>query len=481
MLSRRLFDILKNGTLVDNQSYLIREGILNNRRIDPVQLLFREGSQHRRVWNNEYEIWNFLYSVSRDIEKELKKENSEALVLFNDKDYEHNTEGGFITISGTNAKNFVLNTGNIIGFVKHGDYALKISSRFGDAFLKYIIADADGFLEIENFGGESHGGSFRWLLAYLWNIKFKRAYRLGLPKKYVSKTDRTSRVRGKIDVVDYFQNTTSDKYLCSYREHSYNNLATSLFVRAYESIKCYSFTEGTRNIYNKFLTANQGEIISRQQIFGSPRSLRFTNPFYNDYNGLIDLSKRILSQSGSDFSLQQESSSFLFDVSMLFEYFIRKLIKRNGFILFDKLEKRREIPTGVSGSYKRKLEPDIVFECKDSLYIFDVKYKNFDFITGVKREDLFQLHTYIGQYGNNDSPIKGCGFIYPISTDDWERKNPENLSGLVSDEICQQKKRIPFHVIFLKIPDNKSPDFAKLMIRNCHSFMQQFYSLVSTN
>ena len=163
-------------------------------------------------------------------------------------------------------KNFTLNTGNLIGFVKQGDFSLKINSRFGDAFLQYIIADADGFLEIENAGGESHSDGYKWLLAYLWNIKFKRAYRLGLPKAYVTRNNRKSRVRGTIDAVDYFQNKTSGKFLCSYREQSYHNSATSLFIKAYETVECYSFCQRTRNIYNALLTANQGVKRPRQEI-----------------------------------------------------------------------------------------------------------------------------------------------------------------------------------------------------------------------
>ena len=45
---------------------------------------------------------------------------------------------------------------------------------------EYIIADADGFLEMEDYGGEEKG-DYEWLLVYLWLIKLKRAYRLGLP------------------------------------------------------------------------------------------------------------------------------------------------------------------------------------------------------------------------------------------------------------------------------------------------------------
>jgi len=464
-----LFNIIKNGTLVDNQSYLVNQGVLTNRRLaEPIQLHTREYRQREKPQNNEDAIWHFLNSVSRDVEKTLNDNIADALVLFNDEDYEHNTDGGFINVAGTDARNFSLNTGNLIGFVKRKDYSLKISSRFGDAFLQYIIADADGFLELENIGGENHSDGYEWLLAYLWNIKFKRAYRLGLPKAYITKNDRISRVRGTIDAVDYFRNKTSGKYLCSYREHSYDNPATSLFIKAYEEVEQYSFCQRTRNIYNAFLTATQGVKRSRQEILRTPH---FTNPFYNDYNVLIDLSKQAINQQGSDFDSLNESSAFFFDISMLFEYFIRKLIKRDGVRLLSKFEHRHEVPRGRLGGGTRKLEPDLVFEKNGGLYVFDVKYKAFDFFDGVKREDIFQLHTYIGQYGN-DSVVKGCGFVYPISESRWNSVGLDKSLGLISDVIRQQGREIPFHVLFLKIPDNSSSDFNRLMSEQCRVLME---------
>lgn len=429
--------------------------------------------------NDESRIWLFLNSVSRDVEITLNKNIADALILFNDQDYEHNADGSFIEVTGTDSRNFTLNTGNLIGFVKRRDYSLKIGSRFGEAFLQYIISDADGFLELENIGGESHADGYEWLLAYLWNIKLKRAYRLGLPKAYITKNDRISRVRGTIDAVDYFRNNNSGKYLCSYREHSYDSPATSLFIKAYEAIEHYPFCQRTRNVYSAFLTANQGVKRTRQEILRTPY---FTNPFYNDYNVLIDLSKQVISQKGSDFDSQLDSSAFFFDISMLFEYFIRKLIKRDGIRLLSKFEHHYKIPAGALetvGNYMRKLEPDLVFESDGGLYVFDVKYKSFDPKFGVKREDLFQLHTYIGQYGNG-ADIKGCGFIYPISEKRWDTLNLDKMQGLITDVIRQQGKDILFHVLFLKIPDttNVSQDFKRLMSEQCRDFIDTIHSKI---
>ena len=204
-----LFDVIKNGTLVDNQIYTVRDGVLHNPRLDAsIKLNKTANGQWINPQNEDQKVWQFINSVSTDVNDALMTRGPDALVLFNDSEYEHNTDDTLLRVSGVNVANFTLTTGNLIGFIKQGKYSLKISSRFGDNFLRFIIADADGFLELENLGGQINGDGYEWLLAYLWNIKFKRAYRLGLPKTYITKNEKLGRVRGKIDVVDYFNNKT---------------------------------------------------------------------------------------------------------------------------------------------------------------------------------------------------------------------------------------------------------------------------------
>ncbi len=469
----RLFHFIKDGYLVDNQNYLFSDRKVQNHRLGDGEITFDAPPGRRtKPEHREDRIWNFINSVSRDIEEILedKDKRSDALVLFNNEEYEHNTDDGFISVSGTDETNFTLDTGNLIGFVKRGDYALKISSRFGDRFLQYIIADADGFLELKDVGGESDVDDYEWLLAYLWNIKFKRAYRLGLPKAYITRNERISKARGYIDPVDFFRNKTSGKYLCSYREHSYNSPAVSLFIKAYETVKHNTFCYESRNIYNSFVAANQGFKRSRQEILNTRP---FSNPFYSDYNELIDLSKRVIQRGGLSFGEEKDTSAFLFDVSMLFEYFIRKLLTRGGIPLLSKSERIPEIPTGSFGGYTRKLEPDIVFESNGGFYLFDVKYKTYDQRYGVKREDLFQLHTYIGQYGNYGL-IKGCGFIYPMLDDQLGESG-----GLISDVLHQQNNKIPFYVVFLPIPNVSHDQFNNDMKKQCDMFLKNFQNIIT--
>jgi 5-methylcytosine-specific restriction endonuclease McrBC regulatory subunit McrC len=226
---------------------------------------------------------------------------------------------------------------------------------------------------------------------------------------------------------------------------------------------------GTNLIKNAFYTATDGIRYRRSDLYNTKH---FSNPFYSEYNEVIDLSKLILRDELSDFGEKSNNSAFFFDISMLFEYFVRKLLKRNGFVLESKFEKRLEIPSGVN-HFQRKIEPDIVFHLQGNAYVFDVKYKTFDFKYGVNREDIFQLHTYIGQYGNI-SDVKACGFIYPISQTNWEKMGLETKDGVIQNKINVMGKLIEFYVILIKIPDDHEGNFRELFNKSCECFINIF-------
>jgi len=225
---------------------------------------------------------------------------------------------------------------------------------------------------------------------------------LGLPKQYISKTRTLNKVKGTVHALDYFISKEQAKYKCTYREHSYNNPTVRLIASVFELLKGNILISDMHQIRSSFLIATEGIKKNRTELLATKNE---ANPFYQEYNEVITLSKRILKNDVATFGELSDTSAFLFDVSMLFEYFIKKLLVRNEFKMLSKFNGTLTIETGT---YQRKLRPDLLFEDDNGFYVFDVKYKSFDKRYGVKREDLFQLHTYIGQYGNSHS-IKGCG------------------------------------------------------------------------
>ncbi len=457
-----LYHILQDGTLKDNQTYFIADNKFRYKHLK-YELNQRQPRQQKKCWNDNEKIWHFLEYVNNEINRLIQDSTSKNLILFNNKEYEHNTNDNLIDLKGSSIHHFTLNTTNVIGYVKRGDYSLKVSSRFGDNFLKAIIASADGFLEIENVGGISEKTDYEWLLLYLWKTKLKKAIRLGLPKKYVNKSNQLNKIKGQIDPVAY-QLSNNGKYLCRYREHSYNNQAIRLIAQVFKLKKGNEFLSDIQTIKNTFVTAIEGQRDSLRSLLQTPH---FTNPFFGEYNEVIDLSKLIIKQQNVSLAGKQDNSSFFFDVSMLFEYFIRKTLINAGFRVASKPNHKLTIPTGVE-PYKRKLEPDLVIETDNGNLIFDVKYKWFDTKYGVKREDLFQLHTYVGQYGNAAN-ITGCGFIYPLKT---SKKGTKEL--VTAQPLKIMGKETTFYVVFIEIPEDAEENYNANFRENCNRFIQNF-------
>ena len=112
-------------------------------------------------------------------------------------------------------------------------------------------------------------------------------------------------------------------------------------------------------------------------------------------------------------------SAFLFDISLLFEHHIRKLLKRK-FALRPKGLVEFEVPNGVSES---KIFPDVIIDYgNNEIGVFDVKYKRFQTegpSAGVKREDRFQLISYIALYSSGENKVVKSGIIYPCEEGDY--------------------------------------------------------------
>ena len=441
-----LNQILSDGTLVDNTVYQAQAGIFCAGSFG-ASVEIRQGG---RAANNPRTAWPLIQKAAT-----LNTATSKLVFRVPDADYEHNTDDPLLRVTGTEPLNFTLSTGNLIGCVKSEGYTLRVSSRFGDEFLKYIIADADGFVELPDQGGMEKGG-YEWLLVYLWLVKLKKAFRLGLPKAYETRTESLTQVRGRLDPVDYFLNQQRARYRCTYREHSYDNATTRLIARTLQHLDSHDFLRESHVLNQTFQIATQGRRSTLQDLLAT---LPVRNPYYADYNPVITLSKQILRDELSDFGDQSETSAFFFDVSMLFEYFVRKLLKRAwGVELHEKNNRQWTIPSGLlHGHTRRSLIPDLVFDVNEATYVFDVKYKRFEFGKdgGVRREDLFQLHTYIGQVSNKHK-VAGCGFIYPIRESRWHERGLEATHGIFSETITQGGRAIPFHVVFLKIPEQEA-------------------------
>lgn len=454
LVDNRKFDFVSD----EGRSY-VEDSVTKDRLC--VGIYSGSGRNSHARWDRR-DCWDSIADLVRGL---INDSNKGVVHILSSDGYSHDTDDVFVEVLGNGKGGFSLQTGNLVGSISNtgptaGDAVGRVSigSRFGNVFLKYIIADADGFLSLRDAGGsESTTGGYDWLLGYLWNTKLKSAYRLGIPKCYVDRQDVLVGPRGQIDVVDCYGYEKKGRARCSFREQSYDSPAASLFEEAWRVLNrrksTRPFTFQTSRIVQDFMRATGGRHRKRNELL---HVKPFMNAFYSEYNRLIELSKDVVRHFGSDVSYEHRSDAILFDISMLFEYYLRKLLKRNGFHVVNKEVEHLKIPTcPLCGEYARKLIPDLVIESPAGINVFDVKYKSFDPRYGVSRDDVFQLHTYIGQYGNTRE-IKACGFLYPISETRWKifRRGADCERVVLPSDFEQQGKRISFCVGFLVVPDS---------------------------
>ena len=479
MESIRWEHLLSDGILKDNQIYSVKQDrVIKSLPDNNTDVVLCELGRYYKKSHVE-KLYHFLIKVSKEIDCHLKNKN-ENLVLFNSKEYEHNTEDNICTVVGYSPYDFQIHTSNIVGCIKFENQRLTISSRYGNRFLRYIIADTDGFLEIKDKGTYNYDNDFEWLLIYLWRVKLMKAYRLGIPKLYTTKDEFLPKMKGFVDLVHYELNKDLAKYHCKYQENSYNNPTNQLIAAVFNKYHNNDFLFDCKNIKDAFITAVNGMFPRNYRHFSTIK--HFTNPYYSDYNVVIDLSKRLMKDESLGLGDNKTSSGFLFDMSMLFEYFIRKQIANTGVTILRKFGEELTIST-CGLKQQRKLEPDLIFQQNDATFIFDVKYKHYDIVNGIKREDLFQLHTYIGQYANKFDNISACGFIYPIKEERYngfKENHPKLFANehIILDRIILAKKDIPFYVLFLEIPEDDD-NFTLEFHKKCFDFQNDIKMIVN--
>jgi len=446
--------------LADNRTYEVRNGEFTG-------TLGPHRRPERTTQARREEEHQFLVQTAR---RTANATREGGIVIMSEEGYEHNTEDDFLRISGRNRDDFTLTTGNLVGRVNGkvggNSYGLQISSRFGDQFLMHIIADADGFADMPHSGGD-RSGALDWLIVYYWIVKLKKAFRAGLPKLYMSHVETTSAVRGRIDPLDYALNGSLGRYRCTVREHNYNNGVTQLVARTLQVLDKHALLRDSHAMSQAFQVATQGSSPALAELL---RLEPVRNPYFMDYNPVIQLCKQILRNEYADFGDDSDSSALLFDMSMLFEYFIHKQLERSGFLVHSQDSFELRVPTGLpAGRTHGKLLPDLIFEAEGKTFLFDVKYKYFDFIYGVKREDLYQLHTYVARM-SEQRPVDGCGFIYPLRESRWQQFGLDEHKGIFTSEIRYGSQPIPFHIAFLRVPDS-SKDFTAHFEQSSKTFI----------
>ncbi|EPP1520558.1 5-methylcytosine restriction system specificity protein McrC [Campylobacter coli] len=377
--------------------------------------------------------------------------NGNFFSFFNDDDkiLSKNAKNPIISVRTIDKDKKQITSGNYIGKIFYDDLEVEINSRFGKKFLERMLNFAnDVFVDdvsiYQDVKNESNISEF--ILFYIFVQKLEKSFLIGLPKNYQSKKYNDLRFKGNIDMVEFIKHNIplKAKVATKTREQIEDVHIINVLYKALQVIekKNSSFLKNVRHI-KTYLVQNKSEYCfikeSLNKAFSS-KALRNQN--YQNYKELLKYAKMIIESENftSKNKNDQKSYSFIINIAELFEIYISKLL-RNNFEEYMLDSPKLEIYK--NSFYKRYIIPDIVLYkivlYKDDNYIvFDTKYKKMTMegksqngMGDLDRNDLFQIHTYMGYYQKIGKVLLG-GLLYPMQNFNEEKCHSEN--SILSDE-----------------------------------------------
>jgi 5-methylcytosine-specific restriction enzyme subunit McrC len=402
----------------------------------------------------------FVRHVEERIIQALK--NPEFVMPQFGDEFEFSSSQTFLNVTGVGFDQppggLCLTTGNIVGTVRGKvdgyPFTLRISSRFGDIFLRHMIALSEGFFEMPSMAAPPEDDRIDWLLWYLWKCRLKAAHAAGVPKTYVTRTERLPLIRGSLDINTWLRMPIdTGRYTCRFREHSHDNTVTRLINATFRYLarrpdRTDDLLADMQSIRSDFRAACEDQ----PPRLDRPGADKARNPYFAAYDEVAKLSRLILADGGCAIGTEDEEfSALLFDISLLFEHYIRRLLRNAGMTLEPKGPSSSSINYPFNGKDKMKMLPDIVIRGETKTLILDVKYKRWSSWlnrdNGRARADLFQLMSYAaahrGRKEYNGSQF-GYGFIFPTNSED---------QPTVTDYFAELKMH--YYVFFLYIPDKE--------------------------
>ncbi len=407
----------------------------------------------------------------------------------------------------TNKGRYILETGNIMGWVGCGDTQLRIYSRFdstindndqdkdsklkpkNDFFMYYILSKLGAFHLTSLDYDKGEGNVLNNLLGLMFPAFLKNAVTQGLYKEYRTFERNDSNVRGGIDFNRHLRrnNPFMGKVAYRTREFSFDNDVTQLIRHTIEYLEgspmgaiilggdaetrqCADVIRQATPTYNE---KERGTIINNNL---RPKM----HPYYTDYISLQKLCMQILHEEGINYGVNSDDKvhGILFDGAWLWEAYIFKLLEESGlgFIHPDniaktdafKLFKKRDGEEGQFDEDNRNAYPDFY----NDTCVLDAKYKHLE--KRVQREDLYQVISYM-----HTMPRDIGGYVFPYQTKDRENVQTKTY------ELWGHNGHGGFiSTIPLKIPYYKNDNWEKFqdgMVDAEKDFIERICQLLGSN
>lgn len=220
----------------------------------------------------------------------------------------------------------------------------------------------------------------------------------GMYKKYMTEQDNLSVLKGKYLINENLKyNFTKNKIYCEYDEFSPNNELNQFFLYAVKYLQ--KFVKDKKLLKQCELIFDEVESwqidINKLNIHFDRLNIRFKTSF--------EVAILLLKQSIPLFNQDKKSFAFLFDMNVLFEKFIARIVKEE----YDNVE----VPIKSKKFGELYLKPDIIVKSKN--LIIDCKYKILEKSSIASRDDRYQMYVYANNFKNINSTM----LLYPRHLD----------------------------------------------------------------
>lgn len=229
--------------------------------------------------------------------------------------------------------------------------------------------------QIANCANQEH--TILEVFVQMFAINLLNELKKGLYKEYLTKQDNLPVLKGKYLINENLKyNFTKNKIYCEYDEFSENNSLNKFFLYAVKYLQ--KFVNDKKLLKQCELIFDEVEYksvdINRVETINFNRlNVRFKTSF--------EIALLLLRQSIPLFNKDKKSFAFLFDMNVLFEKFIARMVKE--------LDNNAKIQNQDDFG-DLTLKPDIILKNQ----IIDTKYKKIKSIEDIKQSDKLQVFSY---------------------------------------------------------------------------------------
>ena len=243
--------------------------------------------------------------------------------------------------------------------------------------------------QIANCANQEH--TILEVFVQMFAINLLNELKKGLYKEYLTKQDNLPVLKGKYLINENLKyNFTKNKIYCEYDEFSENNSLNQFFLYAVKYLQKFvndkKLLKQCELIFDeveyKLVDINRVETINFDRL-----NVRFKTSF--------EIALLLLKQSIPLFNQDKKSFAFLFDMNVLFEKFIARMVKE--------LDNNAKIQNQDNFG-DLTLKPDIILKNQ----IIDTKYKRIKSIEDIKQSDKLQAFSYGINY-----KVENVMLLYP--------------------------------------------------------------------